>query len=44
MANELIHPDNMAIVIVGDEASIREELEALGMPIKMLDEDGFVIE
>jgi zinc protease len=34
----------MAIVVVGDEATIREELEALGMPIKVLDEDGFEIE
>ena len=44
LANELIQPDNMAIVIVGDEAVLREELEALGMPIKQLDEDGFEIE
>ena len=28
LANKLIQPDNMAIVIVGDEATIREELEA----------------
>ena len=44
LANELIHPEDMAIVIVGDEATIREELEGLGMPIKNLDEDGFEIE
>ena len=44
LANRLIHPDNMQIVIVGDEAVLREELEALGMPIKRLDEDGFEIE
>ena len=44
LANRLIQPDNMAIVVVGDEASIREELEALDMPIKKLDEDGFEIE
>ena len=44
LAGELIQPENMAIVIVGDEATIREELEALGMPIKKLDEDGFEIE
>ena len=44
LANKLIQPENMAIVIVGDEAAIREELEALQMPIKMLDEDGFEIE
>ena len=44
LAGKLIQPDNMAIVIVGDEAVLREELEALGMPIKNLDEDGFEIE
>ncbi len=44
LSNELIQPDNMAIVVVGDEATIRGELEALGMPIKKLDEDGFEIE
>jgi len=41
LSHKLIHPDNMAIVVVGDEASLRDELEALGMPIKELDEDGF---
>ncbi len=44
LADKYIDTDNMAIVVVGDEATIREELEALGMPIKMLDEDGFAIE
>jgi zinc protease len=44
LASKLIEPDNMAIVIVGDEATIREELEELGIPIKQLDEDGFEIE
>jgi zinc protease len=44
LANKLIKPDDMAIVVVGDEAVLREELEALGMPIKRLDEDGFEIE
>ena len=44
LANKLIQPENMAIVVVGDEATIREELEELGMPIKLLDEDGFEIE
>ena len=43
LASELIDPENMAIVVVGDEAAIREELEALGMPIVMLDEDGNVL-
>jgi zinc protease len=44
LAGELIRPDDMAIVVVGDEATIREELEALGMPIRNLDKDGFEIE
>ncbi len=44
LANKLIQPENMAIVVVGDEASIREELEALEMPIRKLDEDGFPID
>jgi zinc protease len=44
LANKLIQPDKMAIVVVGDEATIREELEGLGMPIKKLDEDGFEIQ
>ena len=43
LAGELIDPDNMAIVVVGDEATIREELEALGMPVVSLDEDGQVV-
>ncbi len=44
LAKNLIQPDNMAIVVVGDEAAIREELEGLGIPIRELDEDGFEIE
>jgi hypothetical protein len=31
-------------VVVGDEATIRPELEALGMPIKKLDESGNLVE
>jgi len=41
LSHQLIHPDNMAIVVVGDEAALRDDLEALGMPIRELDEDGF---
>lgn len=40
LAGRLIDPDNMAIVVVGDIPAIRPELEALGMPIKVLDEEG----
>ncbi|WP_078085593.1 M16 family metallopeptidase [Microbulbifer mangrovi] len=39
----LLEPKNMAIVVVGDAASIREDVEALGMPIVELNEDGYVI-
>ncbi|QKX18200.1 pitrilysin family protein [Microbulbifer sp. YPW1] len=39
----LLEPENMAIVVVGDAASIRADVEALGMPIVELDEDGYVI-
>jgi zinc protease len=44
LSSKLIEPGNMAIVVVGDEATIREELEALGMPVTKLDEDGFAID
>ncbi|MEM1411798.1 MAG: pitrilysin family protein, partial [Pseudomonadota bacterium] len=42
--SETLEPENLAIVVVGDEAEVREDLEALGMPIVRLDEDGNVIE
>jgi len=44
LSHKLIHPENMAIVVVGDEAALRDDLEALGMPITELDEDGFEID
>ena len=44
LARTLIDPDNMVIVVVGDEAVIRSQLEALNLPITVLDEDGFEIE
>ncbi|MBT8052824.1 MAG: insulinase family protein [Xanthomonadales bacterium] len=40
LASRLIQPDNMAIVVVGDIPEIRPVLEPLGMPIRLLDEDG----
>jgi zinc protease len=42
--SEVLEPENQAIVVVGDEAAIRADLEALGMPIVELDEDGYVKE
>ncbi len=44
LAGRLIDPDNMAIVIVGDLPAIRPDLEALGLPVRLLDEDGNEIE
>ncbi|WP_288129746.1 pitrilysin family protein [Microbulbifer sp.] len=40
----ILEPENQAIVVVGDAASIRKDLEALELPIVELDEDGNVIE
>jgi zinc protease len=44
LAAKLIDPDNLAIVVVGDIEVIRPQIEPLGMPVKMLDEEGFLIE
>ena len=44
LAGKLIRPDDLAIVVVGDEAVLRDDLAALGMPVKHLDEDGFEIQ
>jgi len=41
LAGRLIDPGNLAIVVVGDLAEIRPQLEQLGLPIRLLDEDGF---
>ncbi|MFV8782543.1 M16 family metallopeptidase [Microbulbifer sp. SA54] len=41
---DVLTPKDMAVVIVGDAAAIREEVEKLGMPIVELDEDGYVKE
>jgi len=42
LSAKLIQPGNMAIVVVGDENALRGDLEALGIPIRQLDEDGFL--
>ncbi|NBD94953.1 MAG: insulinase family protein [Gammaproteobacteria bacterium] len=42
VAARLIDPDNMAVVVVGDGAVIRPELETLDLPIVELDENGNV--
>ena len=40
LAGRLIDSENMAIIVVGDIPEIRPELESLGLPIKVLDEEG----
>ena len=44
LAAKLIDPDNLAIVVVGDIEEIRPQVEQLELPIRMLDEEGFLIE
>jgi zinc protease len=44
LAGRLIQPDDVAIIIVGDAATLTPELEQLGIPIKHLDEEGFELE
>jgi len=41
LAARLIDPNNLAIVIVGDVATIRPQLEELDLPIVELNEDGY---
>lgn len=43
LAARLIHPDDLAIVVVGDVDEIRPQLETLDLEIVMLDEDGFTL-
>ena len=43
LANRLIDANNMAIIVVGDIHEIRPQLEALDMPIKVLDEEGMEV-
>ncbi len=41
LASAMIHPDHLAIVVVGDADELRPKLETLDLDIVMLDEDGF---
>jgi zinc protease len=41
LAAEMIQPDDLAIVVVGDADVLKPQLETLGLDIVMLDEDGF---
>ncbi|HKJ18244.1 MAG TPA: pitrilysin family protein, partial [Xanthomonadales bacterium] len=40
-AAKMIHPDNIAIIMVGDVEELMPQLEPLGMNIVLLDEEGF---
>jgi zinc protease len=43
LAKRLIEDQDIAIVVAGDTPAIRPQLEELGLPITLLDEDGFEI-
>jgi len=43
LAGRLLDPHNLAIVVVGDLDEIRPQLDALGLPTRLLDQDGFEI-
>jgi len=44
LATNLIDPENLAIVVVGDLEVIRPQIEQLELPVKVLDEEGELIE
>jgi zinc protease len=41
VAAELLKPDQVAIIVAADLATVKTQLEQLGMPIRIMDEDGF---
>ncbi len=41
LAARLLHPENVAIIVVGDAATLRPQLESLRLPIKVLNLEGF---
>ncbi|MDZ4730303.1 MAG: pitrilysin family protein [Xanthomonadales bacterium] len=43
VAARMLKPEHVAIVVAADVATVRPQLEALGIPIKMLDQDGFAV-
>jgi zinc protease len=44
LASDLINPERMAIVVVGDIEKLKPQLESLGMPIIILDQEGALAE
>ncbi len=43
LAGRLLHPQDVAIIVVGDAAKLRPQLEQLHWPIKELDAEGFEV-
>lgn len=43
IATRLLKPGHVAIVVAADAATVKPQLEALDIPIKMMDQDGFVV-
>lgn len=41
LAARLLRPDSVAIIVVGDAAVLRPQLQPLQLPIRMLDSEGF---
>ncbi len=41
VAAEQLKPDQVAIIVAADLATVKPQLEELGMPIRIMDEDGF---
>jgi zinc protease len=41
LAGRVLKPNQAAIVVVADAATVRPQLEALGLPIQLMDQDGF---
>jgi zinc protease len=41
VAGKMLKPKQVAIIVAADAASVKPQLEALGMPIRMMDQDGF---
>jgi len=41
VAARMLKPDQVAIVVAADAATVRPQLETLGFPIRLMDQDGF---
>jgi zinc protease len=44
LAARALEPDNLAIVVAGDLETIRPEIDALGLPVVVLDEGGEIVD